>query len=115
RAATTSLLTLEQVEADSAPVTLQNKTLPSFDATNTGSFGIEHQPLNCLVIAEGASGGTGGLGGTPACGKYDLLLDTTLPAAPIDDNTRTQLDDYTAFGDGYVEIDNRSDSSGIIT
>jgi hypothetical protein len=115
RASTTAILTLEQVEAASAPVTLQNKTLPSFDATNSGSFGIEHQPLNCLVISEGASGGTGGLGGTPACGKYDLLLDTTLPAAPVNDITRTQLDDYTAFGDGYVEIDNRSDTSGIIT
>jgi hypothetical protein len=89
--------------------------LPSFDATNSGSIGIEHQPLNCLVISEGASGGTGGLGGTPACGKYDLLLDTTLPAAPVSDSSRTQLDDYTAFGDGYVEIDNRSDTSGIVT
>lgn len=115
RAATTSILTLQQVEAASAPATLQNKTLSSFDARSNSSFGVEHQPLNCLVIAEGASGGTGGLGGTPACGKYDLLLDTTLPAAPIDDNFRTQLDDYTAFGDGYVEIDNRSDTSGIIT
>jgi hypothetical protein len=115
RAATTSILTLEQVEAASTPTTLQNKALPSLDATNTGSLGIEHQPLNCLILSEGASGGTGGLGGTPACGKYDLLLDTTLPAAPINDNTRTQLDDYTAFGDGYVEIDNRSDASGIIT
>jgi hypothetical protein len=102
------VLTLEQVEAASAPVTLQNKTLPSFDATNNGTLGIEHQPLNCLILGEGASGGTGGFGGTPACGKYDLLLDTTLPAAP-------QLDDYTAFGDGYVEIDNRSDTSDIVT
>jgi hypothetical protein len=108
RTQATVVLTLEQVEAASAPVTLQNKTLPSFDAANTGTLGVEHQPLNCLILGEGASGGTGGLGGTPACGKYDLLLDTTLPAAP-------QLDDYTAFGDGYVEIDNRSDTSGIIT
>jgi hypothetical protein len=115
RAQSTVLLTLEQIEAVSAPVTLQNKTLPSFDATNSGSIGVEHQPLNCLIVSEGASGGTGGLGGTPACGKYDLLLDTTLPAAPVNDATRTQLDDYTAFGDGYVEIDNRSDTSGIVT
>ncbi|HEY4640659.1 MAG TPA: hypothetical protein VII75_04895, partial [Thermoanaerobaculia bacterium] len=115
RAAATSVLTLEQVEAASAPVTLQNKTLPSLDAANSGSLGIEHQPLNCLIVSEGDSGGTGGLGGTPACGKYDLLLDTTLPAAPVDDIFRTQLDDYTAFGDGYVEIDNRSDTSGIVT
>lgn len=115
RAEGTSILTLEQIEAASAPVTLQNKMLPSLDAANTGSLGIEHQPLNCLVIAEGASGGTGGLGGTPACGKYDLLLDMTLPAAPLDDNFRTQLDDYTIFGDGYVEIDNRSDTSAIVT
>jgi hypothetical protein len=115
RAATTSTLTLEQVEAATAPVTLQNKTLPSLDATNSGSLGIEHQPLNCLIVSAGGdSGGTGGLGGTPVCGKYDLLIDATLPAAPIDDNTRTQLDDYTVFGDGYVEIDNRSDTSGIV-
>jgi hypothetical protein len=115
RAAATSVLTLEQVEAASAPVTLQNKMLPSLDAANTGSLGVEHQPLNCLILGEGDSGGTGGLGGTPACGKYDLLLDTTLPAAPVDDIFRTPLDDYTAFGDGYVEIDNRSDTSGIVT
>ena len=108
RAAATAILTLQQVEAVSAPVTLQSKTLASFDATNNGSLGIEHQPLNCLILSEGASGGTGGLGGTPACGKYDLLLDTTLPASP-------QLDDYTAFGDGYVEIDNRSEATGIVT
>src|SRR5207302_8757996 len=56
RAAMTSILTLEQVEAASAPVTLQNKTLPSLDATNSGSLGIEHQPLNCLLVSEGASG-----------------------------------------------------------
>ena len=48
RAAATSILTLEQVEAASAPVTLQSKTLSSFDATNSGSLGTEHQPLNCL-------------------------------------------------------------------
>jgi hypothetical protein len=108
RAQSTVVLTLEQVEAASAPATLQNKTLPWLDAASTGSLGTEHQPLNCLILGEGASGGTGGLGGTPACGKYDLLLDTTLPAAP-------QLDDYTAFGDGYVEIENRSATSGIVT
>ena len=108
RAATTSTLTLEQVEAASAPVTLQNQTLPSLDATNSGSLGIEHQPLNCLVLSAGGDGGgTGGLGGTPVCGKYDLLIDTTLPGG-------VPLDDYTVFGDGYVEIDNRSDTSGIV-
>jgi hypothetical protein len=108
RAAATSILTLQQVEAATAPVTLLNNTLPSLDATNSGSLGTEHQPLNCLIVSAGASGGTGGLGGRPACGKYDLLLDTELPAAP-------PLDDYTAFGDGYVEIDNRGDTSGIVT
>jgi hypothetical protein len=108
RAQSTVVLTLEQLEAASAPATLQNRTLPWLDAASTGSLGTEHQPLNCLILGEGASGGTGGLGGTPACGKYDLLLDTTLPAAP-------QLDDYTAFGDGYVEIENRSGTSGIVT
>jgi len=109
RAETTSMLTLQQVEAASAPVTLQNKTLPSLDATNSGSLGTEHQPLNCLVLSAGGdSGGTGGLGGTPVCGKYDLLIDTTLPGG-------VPLDDYTVFGDGYVEIDNRSDTSGIVT
>jgi hypothetical protein len=108
RTATTSILTLQQVEAATAPVTLHNNMLPSLDATNSGSLGTDHQPLNCLIVSAGASGGTGGLGGTPACGKYDLLLDTVLPAAP-------PLDDYTAFGDGYVEIDNRGDTSGIIT
>jgi len=109
RAETTSMLTLQQVEAASAPVTLQNKTLPSLDATNSGSLGTEHQPLNCLVLSAGGdSGGTGGLGGTPVCGKYDLLIDTTLPGG-------VPLDDYTVFGDGYVEIDNRSDTSGVVT
>jgi hypothetical protein len=104
----TSVLTLEQVEAATAPVTLQNKTLPSLDATNSSSLGIEHQPLNCLILSAGGdSGGTGGLGGTPVCGKYDLLIDTTLPAG-------ASLDDYTVFGDGYVEIDNRSETSGIV-
>ncbi|MEA2415467.1 MAG: hypothetical protein QOI58_2124 [Thermoanaerobaculia bacterium] len=115
RAVATSTLTLEQVEAATAPVTLQNKTLPSLDATSSGSFGTEHQPLNCLILSAGGdSGGTGGLGGTPVCGKYDLLLDTTLPAAPAN-QVGGSLDDYTAFGDGYVEIDNRSDTSGIVT
>ncbi|HEV7487916.1 MAG TPA: hypothetical protein VGQ65_19775 [Thermoanaerobaculia bacterium] len=115
RAVATSVLTLEQVEAATAPVTLQNKTLSSFDATNSGSLGTEHQPLNCLVLSAGGdSGGTGGLGGTPVCGKYDLLLDTALPAAPVN-QLGVPLDDYTIFGDGYVEIDNRSDTSGIVT
>jgi hypothetical protein len=108
RAATPAALTLAQVEAATAPSTIESKPLPSFDATSTGSLGTEYQPLNCLVVAEGASGGTGGLGGTPACGKYDLLIDTQLLAAPV-------TDDYTAFGDGYVEIDNRSDTNGVIT
>jgi len=114
RAATPAVLSMAQVEAATAPTTIQTKPLPSFDAAATGSLGTEHQPLNCLVIAEGATGGTGGLGGTPACGKYDLLLDTQLPAAPLTPNG-IFLDDYTAFGDGYVEIDNRSDTSGIVT
>jgi hypothetical protein len=114
RAASTTVLTLAQVEAASAPVTLQGQTLPSIDATNTGSFGIEHQPLNCLIVGLGGSGGTGGLGGTPACGKYDLLLDTTLPAAPPNPFGGS-LDDYTVFGDGYVEIDNHSDTRGVVT
>ncbi|HEV7574088.1 MAG TPA: hypothetical protein VGQ21_21540 [Thermoanaerobaculia bacterium] len=115
RAAATSRLTLEQVEAASAPVTLQNKTLPSLDATNSGSLGTEHQPLNCLVLSAGGdSGGTGGLGGTPVCGKYDLLIDAKLPAAPVD-QFGLALDDYTIFGDGSIEIDNRSGTSGIAT
>jgi hypothetical protein len=115
RAVATSVLTLEQVEAATAPVTLQNKTLPSLDATNSGSLGTEHQPLNCLVLSAGGdSGGTGGLGGTPVCGKYDLLIDTALPSAPVN-QFGVSLDDYTIFGDGYVEIDNRSDTSGIVT
>ena len=113
RAATPSVLTLVQLEAATAPAILQGLQLSSLDAAGTGSMGTEHQPLNCLILSEGATGGTGGLGGTPACGKYDLLLDTRLPAA-----ARTifgALDDYTIFGDGYVEIDNRSESSGIVT
>ncbi|MBV8546536.1 MAG: hypothetical protein JO088_17495, partial [Acidobacteria bacterium] len=115
RATTPSvLLTLEQVEAASAPVTLLDKTLPSLDASSTGSFGIEHQPLNCLIVSAGGDGGgTGGLGGTPVCGKYDLLIDATLPAAspsPLG----ASPDEYTVFGDGYVEIDNRSGTSGIV-
>jgi hypothetical protein len=109
-----AVLTLAQVEAATAPVTLQNKTLPSLDVSNTGSMGTGHQPLNCLIVAAGATGGTGGLGGTPACGKYDLLLDTTLPAAPSG-QFGAALDDYTAFGDGYVDIDNHSDGNGIVT
>jgi hypothetical protein len=115
RTAASAVLTLAQVEAATAPVTLQNKTLPFLDVASTGSMGVEHQPLNCLVVAAGATGGTGGLGGTPACGKYDLLLDATLPAAPIDDTFRSPLDDYTIFGDGYVDIENHSDTNGIVT
>jgi hypothetical protein len=114
RAATPAVLTMAQVEAATSPATIQTKPLPSLDASATGSLGTEHQPLNCLVISEGATGGTGGLGGTPACGKYDLLLDMQLPAAPLTPNG-SPLDDYTAFGDGYVEIDNRSDTNGIVT
>jgi len=114
RASNPSTLTLAQVEAATAPLTVTDKTLPSLDVAGTGSLGTEHQPLNCLIVAAGATGGTGGLGGTPACGKYDLLLDTTLPAAPVDSLGR-QLDDYTIFGDGYVDIDNHSDTNGIVT
>jgi hypothetical protein len=54
------------------------------------------------------------LGGTPACGKYDLLIDTQLPAAPLTPSG-ISIDDYTGFGDGYVEIDNRSDTNGMVT
>ena len=115
RTSTPAELTLAQVEAATAPVALQNKTLPFLDTVNTGSMGVEHQPLNCLIVAAGATGGTGGLGGMPACGKYDLLLDATLPAAPVDDTFRLPLDDYTIFGDGYVDIDNHSDTNGIVT
>ena len=114
RAASPAVLTLAQVEAATAPSTIESQSLPSLDATSTGSLGTEHQPLNCLIVAEGASGGTGGLGGTPACGKYDLLIDTQLPAAPLTP-FGAFIDDYTAFGDGYVEIDNRSDTNGVVT
>jgi hypothetical protein len=54
------------------------------------------------------------LGGTPACGKYDLLLDTTLPAAPLS-SFGVPLDDYTIYGDGYVEIDNHNETNGMVT
>jgi len=114
RAASPAVLTLAQVEAATGPATVESKPLPSIDATSTGSLGTEHQPINCLLVAEGASGGTGGLGGTPACGKYDLLIDTQLLAAPLTPSGAV-IDDYTAFGDGYVEIDNRSETSGVIT
>ncbi|MGH9140726.1 MAG: hypothetical protein ACRD3J_26905, partial [Thermoanaerobaculia bacterium] len=107
RTDTSSVLTLVQVGVVTAPATIENKPLPSFDASSNGSFGTDHQPLNCPIVAEGATGGTGGLGGTPACGKYDLLIDTQLPAAPFGE-FGTVIDDYTGFGDGYVEIDNRS-------
>lgn|GEM_PF-987132 len=114
RAESPAVLTLAQVEAATGPATIESKPLPSLDVTATGSLGTEHQPLNCPIVAEGGSGGTGGLGGTPACGKYDLLIDTQLPAAPLTP-FGAFIDDYTAFGDGYVEIDNRSDTSGVIT
>jgi hypothetical protein len=109
-----AVLTLAQVGAVTAPVTIESKPLPSFDASSNGSLGTDHQPLNCLIVADGAAGGTGGLGGTPACGKYDLLIDAQLPAAPVS-AFGTVIDDYTGFGDGYVEIDNQSDENGIVT
>ncbi|HXH41274.1 MAG TPA: hypothetical protein VNN08_21785 [Thermoanaerobaculia bacterium] len=109
-----AVLMLAQVEAAMAPATIDGKALPSLDGTANGSLGTAHQPLNCLVVAEGGSGGTGGLGGTPACGKYDLLIDAQLPAAPLTP-AGTFIDDYTGFGDGYVEIENRSHTSGVVT
>ena len=114
RAASPAELKLAQVEAATAPATIEGKPLPSLDISASGSLGTEHQPLNCLIVAAGASGGTGGLGGTPACGKYDLLIDAQLPAAPLTPSG-TFIDDYTVFGDGYVEIDNRSETNGLIT
>lgn len=114
RAASPAVLTMAQVEAATAPATISSKPLPSFDASANGSLGTAHQPLNCLIVSEGASGGTGGLGGTPACGKYDLLIDAQLPAAPLT-QFGTFIDDYTGFGDGYVEINNRSGTNGVVT
>jgi hypothetical protein len=114
RAAAPAPLILAQVEAVTAPTTIEGKSLPSFDASSSGTLGAEHQPLNCLIVGEGAGGGTGGLGGTPACGKYDLLIDAQLPAAPLTP-FGTFIDDYTGFGDGYVEIDNRSETNGVVT
>ncbi len=64
--------------------------------------------LKSSFLSAAGAGGTGGLGGTPACGKYQLLIDSRLDAAAVSD-------DYTIFGDGYVEIDNRSAASGIVT
>jgi hypothetical protein len=110
----TAQLTLTQVEAATAPATIEGKPLPSLDVSTTGSLGTAHQPLNCLIVTAGGAGGTGGLGGTPACGKYDLLIDAQLPAAPLTPSG-TFIDDYTAFGDGHIEIDNRSDTNGVVT
>ncbi len=114
RADSPAVMTLAQVEAATGPATIQNKPLPVFNADVNGSLGTDHQPLNCLILAEGASGGTGGLGGTPACGKYDLLFDAQLPAAPLT-SSGSAFDDYTAFGDGFVEIENRSGTNGVVT
>jgi hypothetical protein len=114
RAGSPATLTLVQIEAATAPATIDGRLLPTLDVTANGSLGTAHQPLDCLIVAAGASGGTGGLGGTPACGKYDLLLDEQLPAAPLNPSG-TVIDDYTAFGDGYVEIDNRSATDGMVT
>jgi hypothetical protein len=108
RAASVTTISLTQVEAATAPATYVSHLLPWDDTTATGSLGNAHQPLNCLILSAAGAGGTGGLGGTPACGKYQLLLESRLDAAAT-------ADDYTIFGDGYVEIENRSSTSGIVT
>jgi hypothetical protein len=108
RAATAATISLTQVEAATAPATSINHLLPWSDTTAAGTLGDAHQPLNCLILSAAGAGGTGGVGGTPACGKYQLLLEARLDAAAASD-------DYTIFGDGYVEIENRSATSGIVT
>ncbi len=101
-------ISMARVEAATAPATHVSHLLPWSDTAAIGSLGNAHQPLNCLILSAAGAGGTGGLGGTPACGKYQLLLDSQLDAAAVSD-------DYTIFGDGYVEIENRSSTSGIVT
>ena len=101
-------ISMAQVEAATAPATYSSYLLPWSDIEAVGSLGDAHQPLNCLILSAAGAGGTGGLGGTPACGKYQLLLDSQLDAAGASD-------DYAIFGDGYVEIENRSATSGIVT
>ena len=108
RGAAAATISMTQVEAATAPATSINHLLPWSDTTAAGSLGNAHQPLNCLILSASGAGGTGGLGGTPACGKYQLLLDSRLDAAAVSD-------DYTIFGDGFVEIENRSVTSGIVT
>ncbi|HEX3068951.1 MAG TPA: hypothetical protein VHX14_10275 [Thermoanaerobaculia bacterium] len=108
RAATAATMSMTQVEAATAPAAYTSYLLPWSDMEGVGSLGDAHQPLNCLILSAAGAGGTGGLGGTPACGKYQLLLDSHLDAAGASD-------DYTIFGDGYVEIENRSATSGIVT
>jgi hypothetical protein len=111
RSAAPATLLLAELDAAITPVTYIGIPLSSLEASAQGSLGIEHQPINCLVLAIGGQGGTGGYGGEPACGKYDLLLDTHLPAAsPLLGDTS-----YTLFGDGYIEIENRSATSGVAT
>jgi hypothetical protein len=103
-----STISSAQVEAATAPASNAGKPLSWSDISTTGSLGRAHQPLNCLLLSAAGAGGTGGLGGTPACGKYDLLFETRFDAA-------AQSDDYTIFGDGYVEIENRSAIDGLVT
>lgn len=108
RGGSAAMISMEQVEAATSPATYTGYLLPWSDIEAVGSLGDAHQPLNCLILSAAGAGGTGGLGGTPACGKYQLLLDSHLDAAGASD-------DYTIFGDGYVEIENRSTTSGIVT
>jgi hypothetical protein len=108
RASAAATISMTQVEAATAPATYSSYLLPFSDMEGAGSLGDSHQPLNCLILSAAGAGGTGGLGGTPACGKYQLLLDSQLDAAGASD-------DYTIFGDGYVEIENRSATSGVVT
>ena len=108
RAAAPATIVSAQVEAATGPATYANHPLPWSDTTASGSLGSQHQPLNCLILSAAGVGGTGGLGGTPACGKYQLLFEARLDAAET-------ADDFSIFGDGYVEIENRSAANGLVT
>ncbi|MEA2239578.1 MAG: hypothetical protein QOC81_4302 [Thermoanaerobaculia bacterium] len=108
RASSPSMISSAQVEVATAPATYAGKPLSGIDTSAIGSLGSAHQPLNCLLLSAAGAGGTGGLGGTPACGKYQLLFEARLDPANV-------TDDYTIFGDGYVEIENRSTIDGLVT